>query len=294
MHGVPARGAFVPEDIWATQAVDANGVGTNPYVGSASDGISVTGIALNNSDDLLPPNLMFQVYVQGEGSDAGGIAAWAGSFYYQGGPGSNPWLAEYDRLTPDANYPTTPWQAGDRIRVEGYIANHNGKTNINERHTSDPGMDFSIYLVEAGVGLPEPVAIPSISTCASFDSAGDADPLLAHRHTGGELYQGQLCKLEGVELLSGVWAAGQTVVVTDDGGSSQLNLLLSAMGNFTSAPAGLFDVVGIFDQEDTASPYTGDYRLWVTGQDSVSQIPEPTAAACLLAGTLALACRRRR
>lgn len=231
------------DDIWDLEAVDADGVACDPRVGGdptdASSWVVVEGIALNSSSELLP-GTMWQVYVQGESPDAGGIAAWQGAWF---------------------NPPGWPWPpfpnvvAGDRIRIEGLIADHNGKVNINARHSSDPGMQFAVTVLQAGVGMPEPQEIADIAACDFFDQT---------RATGGEQYQAQWCQLNDVWITSGTWGAGQTVTVTDASGQT-LDLLLSGPGDFDShsEPNGPFRVVGVFDQEDDTSPYHGAYRLWV-------------------------------
>lgn len=276
LAGGIARADVVYQNIWDTQVVNADGVGINPYVGSTTTKIRIEGIALNDSDDYLDPNVQFQVYVQGVSPDMGGIAAWAGSFY-QGGPGSPQWLAEYTRLT-------TGWKEGDLIRIEGWIANRGGKTNINERHSDDPYYDFTITLITPDVGLPDPIILPSVQECNIFDQT---------RATGGERYQSQWARLNGVTLVGGTWAPGQTVQVSDDGGANTFNVLLSQMGAFDTAPDQPFDVIGIFDQEDLTLPFTSNYRLWVKDQSFIYVVPEP-GTAVLLAVSLACAALVRR
>jgi hypothetical protein len=190
---------------------------------------------------------MWQIYVQADpdGSDAGGIAAWAGVFY-------NP---DWPRYPMDID-------PGDRVEIAGYLLDYNGKVNFNERHSPEPALQYTVTILEEGAGMPAPVLIPSIDDCDHFDET---------RATGGELYQAQWCRLEDVSIQSGSWAAGETVVVTDSSGKS-LNVLLSERGDFDSysAPQGTFTVTGVFDQEDPTSPYTGDYRLWVKSMGDVA------------------------
>ena len=233
------------ERIWDLQAVDANGMGTHPKVGAdpGSDPANspnravVTGIALNSSAEMLT-STMWQVYVQAEAPDSGGIAAWAGVFYNPAWP----------------RYPSDI-QAGDRVRIDGFISNNNGKVNINERHSAAPGMQFVVTKLAPNVGMPAPTVIPGISACNFFDQT---------RATGGEKYQATWCRLLGVSVVSGTWAPGESVVMTDDG-SATMTLLLSSEGDFSgdNAPLGDVDVTGIFDQEDKTPPAIGDYRLWV-------------------------------
>jgi hypothetical protein len=282
--------ATAADSIWDLQAVDANGEATHAKVGAApvdSNKVVCEGIALNASDEYLDPGLMFQLYVQGENPDAGGIAAWSGCFF-QGGPGSAEWEAEYDRMNESGFVP------GDRVRVTGFAAFHNGKTNINERHSPAPAMDFVIEVIDAGVGMPTPTVLPSVAASVGFD---------ATRATGGERYQATWCRLENAWIASmpDGWGAGKTVLVTDDGVNT-LPVLLSGMGDFDAfaAPTGAFAVTGVFDQEDTSKPYTGDYRLWVKDfadfdvEAPGAPVSEPGGPAILGVAVAALARRRRR
>ncbi len=229
--------------IWPIQAVDANGQPTDPRVGGdpmlPGSWVSIEGIALNASSEMLPSS-MWQVYVQAEAPDAGGIACWHGSWF---NPEGWPWP------------PFPDVQAGDRIRVDALISGHNGKVNINSRHSSDPGMQFYVTVLQAGVGMPTAQLVPSVADAIIFDQT---------RATGGEHYQGQWCQLNDVELASGTWAPGQTLTITDASGE-ELNLFLSGPGDFADydPPVGPFNVRGIFDQEDPDLPYDNNYRLWV-------------------------------
>lgn len=237
----PAQAA---DSIWDIEAVDANGVGTDPRIGAdpsdPNSWVTVEGIALNASAEMLDPNIMWQVYVQGEAPDAGGIAAWHGIWFNPSGWSWPPF--------PDVN-------AGDRIRIDALISDHNGKVNINSRHSSDPGMQFYVTVLDANVGMPTARLIADIAACNFFDQT---------RATGGEQYQAQWVQLNEVSIVSGTWGAGETLVITDDSGQ-QLNMLLSDMGDFDSypEPIGAFSVRGIFDQEDPTPPATGDYRIWL-------------------------------
>ncbi|MEN6559078.1 MAG: PEP-CTERM sorting domain-containing protein, partial [Thermoguttaceae bacterium] len=60
-----------------------------------------------------------------------------------------------------------------------------------------------------------------------------------------------------------------------------------------------FDLTAVLDQEDTSSPYTGGYRLWLTSTENggLTVVPEPSTLALSLAGGLAallFVWRRRR
>jgi len=244
------------EQIWDLEAVDANGAGTHPKAGAppgedpanSPNRVVVTGIALNNPADLLSTSSQWQVYVQAESPDQGGIAAWAGIFY-------NP---AWPRFPSDI-------QAGDRVQINGFIEDHNGKVNLTERHSAAPGMQFTVTKLASNAGMPVPAAIPSIAACNFFDQT---------RAAGGEKYQAQWCKLSKVRIASGDWGAGKSLVITDDSAAT-ITLLLSSEGDFNShqAPAQSFSVTGIFDQEDPDFPYTGAYRLWVKKYSDINLSP---------------------
>jgi hypothetical protein len=297
-------GSVEAENIWDLEAVDAVGNGTHPKVGAdpsdPNNRVVVQGIALNSSAEYLNPNFMWQVYVQGESPDRGGIAPWTGCFF-QGGPGSAFWLSEVARLEGASGI-----HAGDRIQIDGFIANHRGKVNINERHSALPGMDFNVTLVQAGVGMPAPIGIRDLSDCNYFDQT---------RAGGGELYQAQWCALEYVHLLTSPdetlyplpnwagtrtygWGPGHLMVALNEGDDvDYLAVLLSDMGNFSGPgpnPADLYNITGVFDQEDTTSPFTGEYRLWVKNAGDMYLIPEPGSVCLLAFGAIGLVVRRRR
>ncbi len=241
--------AQAADSIWDLEAVDANGVATDPRAGGdpndLNNWVTVEGIALNASSEMLA-DTMWQVYVQGEAPDAGGIAAWHGVWF---NPPGWPWP------------PFPDVQPGDRIRIEALVADHNGKVNINSRHSSDPSMQFDVTVLEAGVGMPAAQLIPDISACDYFDQT---------RAGGGERYQAQWCQLNDVSIVSGTWAPGETLTISDASGH-EIAMLLSGPGDFGDypMPAGTFNVRAIFDQEDPTAPTTGDYRVWVKGFEGV-------------------------
>ena len=231
------------ENIWDLEAVGATGLGThlkvNASVSDPNNRVVIEGIALNNNTDYLSTTTQWQIYVQAEAPDQGGIAAWAGTFY---------------RSTPWPRYPLDI-EAGDRVRVDGFIMDARGKVNINERHSPDPSITFTVTKLASGVIMPAPQEITNLADCNYFDET---------RAGGGEKYQAQWVKLARVHIASGTWGNKKSLVVMDDAGST-LTMFLSEMGDFDShsAPIGNFQVTGIFDQEDLAAPYTDSYRLWI-------------------------------
>lgn len=242
--------------IWELQSVNEEGSATHAKVGAAiepGNKVVVEGIALNAPGEILDTSVMWQVFVQAEGEDQGGIAVFSAIFYDN---------SEWPRYPMDI-------EAGDRIRIEGFTAFHNGKTNINERHSAAPDLRFTVTKIDSP-GLPDPIVIPALDDCSFFDP---------QRQSGGEYYQAQWVQLNDVRIASGTWAAGETLTLTDDSGAN-LAMLLSSQGDFDThpAPEGSFSVVGIFDQEDDSAPYTEGYRLWVKSAADIETQQQPSLA----------------
>ncbi len=245
--------SFGFDSIWSTQVVDVTGTGIHPAISSTEQTVSIRGVVLNSSTEYLPAAAawgpaIFQIYVQSLENPSAGIALFEG--YFAGNVG--------------ADFLAMGIAAGDIVEATGLIANNSGKVNMNSRHGA---VDvFTLKIVQKDVGMPDPIVIPNIAACNFFDTTDTVAGEDQFRRKGGELYQAQWCVLKGVYLQSGTWANGETVVITDSSGGT-LDMLLSVMGDFTgaTAPTGSFDVVGIFDQEDTNSDgdFHDNYRLWV-------------------------------
>lgn len=230
------------ESIWDYQEVRASdGLGIHPLVDADPEPwnrVTIEGVALAGVDEILDPALMYTIFVQDDTSDRGGIQVWAGSWWYGG-------------LWRPSEY--VDFQAGDRVRVTGLLANHNGKVFINDRHSPAPQTRFVVEVL-GHAGMPDPWLIPSIGSCNYFD---------ATRVGGGERYQTRWVMLHGVEITGGTWGNNQLLTITDNTGS--VGMLLAGPGDFGSylQPTGKLNVVGIFDQEDATLPYFDDYRVWV-------------------------------
>jgi len=260
----PARA----ELIWDLQAVDANGVGIHPKVGAdptdPANRVVVEGIALNSTGEYLDPDKMYTIFIQGEDGDPGGIQVWAGIFY-------NPDWPRYPQV-----------RAGDRVRVEGFLANYNGKVFINERHSASPDLQFKVTILDHP-GMPDPILIPSIADANYFDQT---------RQGGGEKYQTHWCEIRDVWIVDGEWGAGQSLTITD--GTGTLTMKLSGRGNFDDFPMPdyHFNVIGIFDQEDPTLPWHDNYRIWVKSMEYIVPVPEPASVLLLAFSTAALVLAR--
>jgi len=254
--GLSARARGL-EEIWDLEEVDMAGTGVHPSLSSLDDQpeawVTFRGVVLNAPDDMLDTAMQWQVFVQALPDnpapyDRGGIALYANTWY--GGP-ANTW----------PRY-STDYALGDVVEVHGLMMDYNGKVNLNERHW--PENVFTVAKLDTGP-VPEPVLIPSIAACNYFDpNDADADGK-PDRNAGGERYQAQWCRLEGVRVADAAgWGNGSGVPITDDSHQT-LTLYCGSMGDFDAyaAPGGKFNVTAIFDQEDeTGQPWHGSYRMW--------------------------------
>jgi hypothetical protein len=288
------------------QAVNASG-GTTwavPAPGPTYEqGYKLRGVVLNNPGDMLDSTANYsegptmymggqwQVYIQWidnpdisyDDNDFGGAALWMGQNY-----GNHYWhLGNYTY-----NYSNAAWnaevarvglngtlQAGDLIEVHarGGLF-YNGKFNVNEQHDNDPLFDFDVVLL-GHAGLPEatPITLDLIKNQDDTFKFDTNRTLL----TNPEHYQATLVEILDVSLVDAAgWGNNASLTVTDGGGLT-MTLKLGLNGfDSVAAPEGLFDVVGIFDQE-------GVYRLWVMDASQFA-VPEPAGAALAGLGAAAL------
>jgi hypothetical protein len=174
-----------------------------------------------------------------------------------GGYTNEEFIAELSRLNAAQFCP------GDRIRVTGYYLSYNGKMNINEQHSNNPDHDFTIELVERGVGLP----VPEVVTLDELKDENDDFIFDPARQTGCEYYQSRLIKIEGAYFVdANDWGPYGQLTVTDGVKTFPVKL---GRGNGIYASSnnliGPFDVIAILDQE--SSDLVGGYRLYVMNYD---------------------------
>jgi hypothetical protein len=254
------------------QAVDASG----EHVYNAADMVVLEGILLHNPADMLNPtpddtitetfNLggQWQIFFQGEGQDHAGTAVWCGQLYNNlpwvapdGGYTNEEFVAELSRLNAERFSP------GDRIRVTGYYLSYNGKLNINEQHNKNHDHDFTIELLERGVGLPT----PEIVTLDDLKDGDDDFIFDLNRLRGCEYYQARLIKIENVYFAdANNWGPNAEMLITDGRKTFPVKLgrgngIYAGSNNLTET----FNVIGIMDQE--SSDLTGGYRLYVMNYD---------------------------
>jgi len=286
-----AGGAFA-DTIWDYEAVDASGYGTHPMVGAnpydgygdpTQNQVTLEGVVIGGTGDFVDRNVpgygaypfaMYSIWVQDDNAEKGGIQCWAGAGYW--------WDTEpVWRTWPDID-------AGSRVEVTGWLADYNGKVFINDRH--DCELMWTVTVL-GSPGMPAAEVIPNIADANYFDQT---------RAVGGERWQTRWVEFEDVQIVGGAenWGTGGEVIISDTNGDDNLVMKLSVMGDFdsTTAPAGTFDVVGVFDQEDTDgdADYHDGYRLWVKNSGDITCIPEPAAGLLLLTGLAGLPALRRR
>jgi hypothetical protein len=234
------------------------------------------GILLHNPADLLDPtpddtitetyNISgeWQIFFQGEGEDHAGTAVWMGQLYnnlpwvaLDGGYTNEEFVAELSRINAAQFCP------GDRIRVTGYFLSYKGKTNINEQHNKNPDHDFTIELLERGVGIPK----PEVVTLDELKDDNDNFIFDFTRLTGCEYYQARLVKIEDVRFVDpNGWGPNAVLTITDGVKTFPVKLGrgngIYAGSNNLSEP---FDIIAIMDQD--SSDLISGYRLWVMNYD---------------------------
>ncbi|MBC8472542.1 MAG: hypothetical protein H8D56_24020 [Planctomycetes bacterium] len=259
------------------QAVDGSG----EHVYNATDMVILEGILLHNPADMLDPtpddtitetfNLggQWQIFFQGEEDDHAGTAVFFGQLYNNlpwvspdGGYSNEEFISELSRLN------TAQFSPGDRIRVTGYYLSYKGKLNINEQHNNNPDHDFTIELVERGVGLSR----PEVVTLDELKDDIDEFVFDPTRQSGCEYYQARLIKVEGVYFAdANDWGPNGELLITD--GSKTFPVKLGRGNGIYAGSNNLnetFDVIGIMDQEGT--DLTSGYRLYVMNYDGNGSI----------------------
>jgi hypothetical protein len=254
------------------QAVNAAG----EHVYNATDMVALEGILLHNPADMLNPapnenitetfNIggQWQIFFQGEGEDHAGTAVWLGQLYNNlpwvspdGGYSNEEFMSELSRLN------AAQFSPGDRIRVTGYYLSYNGKLNINEQHNKYPDHDFTIELLERGVGLPRPEVV-TLEDLKNNDDEFIFDP---DRQSGCEYYQARLIKIEDVYFAdANEWGPSGNLTITDGSRSFPVKLgrgsgIYAGSNNLSET----FDVIGIMDQE--SPDLINGYRLYVMNYD---------------------------
>lgn len=257
-----------------SQLQAVNDSGEQTY--NATDKVILEGILLHNPADMLDPtpndtitetfNIggQWQFFFQGEGDDHAGTSVWLGQLY-----NNLPWvppdvdysneefIAELNRLN------AAQFSPGDRIRVSGYYLSYQGNLNINEQHNKNPDHDFTIELLERGVGIPK----PEVVTLNELKDDNDNFIFDSARLTGCEYYQARLIKIEDVWFVDpNGWGPNAELMITDGVKTFPVKLgrgngIYAGSNNLTEP----FDIIAIMDQQSPS--LKSGYRLYVMNYD---------------------------
>jgi hypothetical protein len=271
---------------------------------------SIRGVLLCGPDEMLDatPNFLpwdgganqfrmggeWQITFQAvDPGDRGGTTCWMGQNY-----GNQPWIHDGE-----LSYTNEAWvseilrlgfgpsslhqfRAGDLIEITARQSLfYGGKRNINEGHDIDPAYNFDIRIVTANHGLPTPEVITLSEVMHAGGVAEDRSTWLAifdqTRATGGEHYQGMRVRINDLTLLStqgwndsNTWG-NRLCTVTD--GEGRFFSLRHPRYSLGPAPTGVFDAIGIFNQESGSGSHgTNGYELFV--QQVLPRLPAPEVA----------------
>ncbi|MBP7275432.1 MAG: hypothetical protein KBA51_04435 [Kiritimatiellae bacterium] len=286
-----AAGARAQSETHANlQAVNENGVST--WTGSYP--FTLRGVLLNNPEEMLDTawdpgaesgsrrGAQWQVFIQAvAGGDRGGTALWMGQNYNSLGP----WIPAGNAYTESAwsdemarvNYETGTlhhFRKGDLVEVTARKSLFfGGKQNINESHRIASANDFSVTLLQAGHGLPDPEVI-HLSDLVNPD---DGNPETREeifdqtRQTGGEHYQGMRVRIEAIRIAdrdhgSNGWGKtewGERLCTVTDG-EQRFFTLRMPLTDLGPAPKDWFSAIGILHQEsESGTDGTFGYELFV-------------------------------
>lgn len=267
--------AEVPHSV--LQANDQDGV----PVYTATDKVVIEGVILNNPEYMLDPTPgqdgmggQWQIFVQPDDpNDTAATAVWIGQNYsrvfYIFSDYDDPYFVRElcaINFDPDTDY---RFNAGDKIRVEGYYKSFGGKLNINEQHKVDENYNLAIELVEPAAGLPKPEVI---TLDMLKDSPGQSSFSFygANRTQGVERYQGRLVRVNDVSIVDPQnWGPNSYIQVEDaEGYTFDIHLGTGNGFEIFTAPTGPIDVIGIFNQDAPGcSVCDYGYEIWVTNYD---------------------------
>lgn len=290
----PAR----PETHAALQAVKADG--TSAWTGTLP--FTIRGVLVSDPEEFLnsSPNHVpwndgagagqmggeWQVFIQAvEPGDRGGTALWMGQNYgnlaWIKDTGKSytdeEWLAEMNRVCRDP-VNNHRFRKGDLVEISANRSLfYGGKRNINEAHDKNPEADFSITLVRADFGCPEPelIGLADLVRPDDGDPGTKEDIFDETRQTGGEHYQGMRVRINGLRLVDAggwgeiVWAA-RKCLVTD--GKGRFFTVRNSLTNLVPAPTGEFDAIGILNQE-SGSGINGTFGYELFVQEVIDHEP---------------------
>jgi hypothetical protein len=273
------------------EAVDSNGVS----IWSGPLPTTLTGVILTDPNEMLDstPNFIpwnsgagayqlggqWQIFVQAVlPGDRGGAECWMAQNY-----GNLPW----EPHDGSDHYSNTDWEAnvfrvshdpatgyafrkGDLVTVtaNGSLF-YGGMQNINEEHSTDPSLHFTVSLLATNYGLPAPEVISLTSVMLTNDGSGNHfDIFDSSRAMGGEHYQGMRVRINGLSLVdTNGWntdADWDSRHCTATDGQGRQIPLVHPLYDLGAAPTNRFDATGVFIQETgSGTDGTFGYKLFV-------------------------------
>jgi endonuclease I/DNA/RNA endonuclease YhcR with UshA esterase domain len=138
-----------------------------------------------------------------------------------------------------ANSASFSFTEGNDYSITGKLTNFNGSVELVPANLTD--------IIDHGKGVE---IFPNQKTISQLLS--DAENL-----------ESTLISIKNASKISGTWAAGQNITITDNGGSSLLTLHIDSSTDLGSNPEPTYpkDIVGIFSQYDQVSPFTSGYQI---------------------------------
>lgn len=131
---------------------------------------------------------------------------------------------------------------GDLVTIKGSVTQYNGLTELK-----------TITILEQ---IKKPPALqPLVATCNDIATDGA---------NGIEKFEGKLVRINQATVNTGVWnvaSSGTNYVLSDATGSCEIRIDKDTNIANTTAPGGVFDVIGVVAQYDASSPYTQGYQL---------------------------------
>jgi DNA/RNA endonuclease YhcR with UshA esterase domain/P pilus assembly chaperone PapD len=146
---------------------------------------------------------------------------------------------------------------GNRYAVKGSVTGFNGLTEVVPATLAD--------VVDLGTDTP----VTALSTT------------IADLLTDPEDFEGQFVALTNVTKVSGTWPAegsSADITITDDGGSTTLNLRIDADTDVDGSPEPTYPItlVGILGQFDSTQPRTEGYQVQPRSTADLNAPPPPT------------------
>ena len=153
-----------------------------------------------------------------------------------------------------SNSVDSPYVRGNEYVTLGNVIQFSGLTEVS--FTATAGAVFDLGAATA----PSPVTVTLATLMASPES-----------------YEGKLVTVVGLSRTSPTpaWATGVVIPLTDDGGTTTLDIYIHTGSTATSAPFFPASITGVLGQFDASSPYDGGYELFPRDANDIVSGPSP-------------------